>query len=228
MLTQHQQNLPPQKATATARAKGAAVQISFASNHLELRLLPKVISVTPGDAMALSIELQKAAIDARVWDAPPGWAASGREKRTNMNSSFSSVAYRTALVASAALLVSTASLVILAAYVAAAQHGEHITRTIFANGGMLLGAIAVFSGVFFGWRIDRRKAKDLEQRGIDLEIQLRDVQRRLVWVLQGKSLSVVADVSAVREDARTPQTQESALDHAVETDVRPLLAVVSK
>jgi hypothetical protein len=149
-----------------------------------------------------------------------------------MSRSFRSVACRTALVASTALLVSTASRTIVAAYVAAAQHAdllseEQITRTFFANGGMLLGAIAVFSGVFFGWRIDRRQAKDLEQRSIDLEIQLRDVQRRLVWVLQGKSLSVVADVSAVREDAGTPQTQESALDHAVETDVRPLLTVVS-
>jgi hypothetical protein len=93
-----------------------------------------------------------------------------------MSRSFRSVACRTALVASTALLVSTASLTIVAAYVAAAQHAdllseEQITRTFFANGGMLLGAIAVFSGVFFGWRIDRRQAKDLEQRSIDLEIQ---------------------------------------------------------
>ena len=80
MLTQHQQNLPPQKASATACAKGAAVHVSFASNHLKLRLLPTVISITPDDAMALSIELQKAAIDARVWDVAPKWAASGKEK----------------------------------------------------------------------------------------------------------------------------------------------------
>jgi hypothetical protein len=66
MLTQDQQNSPPKKATATARAKGATVHVSFASNHLKLRLLPTVIPITPDDAMALSIDLQKAAIDARV------------------------------------------------------------------------------------------------------------------------------------------------------------------
>ena len=77
MLTQDQQNPPPQKATATARAKGAAVHVIFASNHLKLGLLPTVISITADDTMALSIELQKAAIDARVWDAP---SASGKEK----------------------------------------------------------------------------------------------------------------------------------------------------
>jgi hypothetical protein len=65
MLTQDQQDSPP-KAAVTARAKGAAVHLGFASNHLTLWLLPTVISITPDDAMALSIELQKAAIDARV------------------------------------------------------------------------------------------------------------------------------------------------------------------
>jgi hypothetical protein len=67
MLTQNQQNSPPKKATATARAKGTAVHVSFASDHLKLRLLPRVISITPDDAMALSIELQKAAIHARIF-----------------------------------------------------------------------------------------------------------------------------------------------------------------
>jgi hypothetical protein len=71
MLTQDQQNSPPKKATATACAKGGAVHVSFASNHLKLRLCPTVVSITPDDAMALSIELQKAAIDARVSEAPP-------------------------------------------------------------------------------------------------------------------------------------------------------------
>jgi hypothetical protein len=66
-LAQDQQNSPPKKATATARAKGAAVHVSFASNQLTLWLLPTVISITPDDAMALSIELQKAAIDAHVF-----------------------------------------------------------------------------------------------------------------------------------------------------------------
>jgi hypothetical protein len=71
ILTQDQQTSPPKKATATARAKGGAVHVSLASNHLKLWLLPTVVSITPDDAMALSIELQKAAIDARVSEAPP-------------------------------------------------------------------------------------------------------------------------------------------------------------
>jgi hypothetical protein len=83
ILTQDQQNSPPKKATATARAKGGAVHVSLASNHLKLWLLPTVVSITPDDAMALSIELQKAAIDARVSEAPPpitveGWTSAGR------------------------------------------------------------------------------------------------------------------------------------------------------
>ena len=79
MLTQDQQNAPPKKAAATARARGAAVHVSFACNHLKLRLLPTVISITPDDAMALSIELQKAAIDARVSEAsfPITWRDEG-------------------------------------------------------------------------------------------------------------------------------------------------------
>jgi hypothetical protein len=75
MLTQDQQNSPPKKATATARAKGTAVHVSFASNHLKLRLLPTVISITPDDAMALSIELHKASIDARVFGYREGHCA---------------------------------------------------------------------------------------------------------------------------------------------------------
>jgi hypothetical protein len=75
MLTQDQQNSSPKKATATARAKGTAVHVSFASNHLKIRRLPTVISITPDDAMALSIELQKAAIDARVFGYREGHCA---------------------------------------------------------------------------------------------------------------------------------------------------------
>jgi hypothetical protein len=48
MLTQDQQNSSPKKATATVCAQ-----------------------ITPDDAMALSIELQKAGINARVSEAPP-------------------------------------------------------------------------------------------------------------------------------------------------------------
>jgi hypothetical protein len=81
MLTQDQQNSPPKKATATACAKGGAVHVSFASNHLKLRLCPTVVSITPDDAMALSIELQKAAIDARVSEAPPPPPSRWRDER---------------------------------------------------------------------------------------------------------------------------------------------------
>jgi hypothetical protein len=50
---------------ATASAKDATGQVSFVSSRLTLRLWPTVFAMTPDDAMALSIELQKAAIDAR-------------------------------------------------------------------------------------------------------------------------------------------------------------------
>ena len=55
----------PQQATAVASAKDAVVHVSFASSRLKLRLSPTVFAMTPDEAMALSIELQKAAIDAR-------------------------------------------------------------------------------------------------------------------------------------------------------------------
>jgi hypothetical protein len=57
-------NSPPQQ--ATARATNATVHVSFAPSRLELRLWPTVVAMNPDDAMALSIELQKAAIDARL------------------------------------------------------------------------------------------------------------------------------------------------------------------
>jgi hypothetical protein len=66
-VSQDQESLPPKQVTATASADGAVVNISLASNHLKLWLFPTVISITPDDAMALSIELQKAAIDARLF-----------------------------------------------------------------------------------------------------------------------------------------------------------------
>jgi hypothetical protein len=57
-----------QQATAVASAKEAAVHVSFASSRLKLWLSPTVFAITPDQAMALSIELQKAAIDARQCD----------------------------------------------------------------------------------------------------------------------------------------------------------------
>jgi hypothetical protein len=47
-----------------ARAKGVAVEVTFNLGH-RLWPRPMVFAVTPDDAMALSIDLQKAAIDAR-------------------------------------------------------------------------------------------------------------------------------------------------------------------
>ena len=61
----------PQQATAVASTKGAVVHVSFASSRLKLRLWPAVVEMTPDDAMALSIELQKAAIDARRYEMRP-------------------------------------------------------------------------------------------------------------------------------------------------------------
>ena len=55
-------SLPQQ---ASARATNASVRVSFAFSRLELQLWPTVVAMKPDDAMALSIELQKAAIDAR-------------------------------------------------------------------------------------------------------------------------------------------------------------------
>jgi hypothetical protein len=47
-----------------ARAKGVAVEVTFNLGH---RLWPRlmVLAMTPDDALALSIDLQKAAIEAR-------------------------------------------------------------------------------------------------------------------------------------------------------------------
>jgi hypothetical protein len=57
----------PRKATASARAKDASVHVrlSFAFSDLKFWLRPMVVAITPDDAMAFSIELQKAAVDAR-------------------------------------------------------------------------------------------------------------------------------------------------------------------
>jgi hypothetical protein len=58
----------PQQATAVASAKDAAVHVTFAASPLKLRLSATVFALTPDEVMALSIELQKAAIDARRCD----------------------------------------------------------------------------------------------------------------------------------------------------------------
>jgi hypothetical protein len=57
----------PQKATEAASAKDASVHVrfKFARSGMKLWPRPMVVALTPDDAMALSIELQKAAIDAR-------------------------------------------------------------------------------------------------------------------------------------------------------------------
>jgi hypothetical protein len=55
---------PSEVRHSEARAKGVAVEVIFNLGH---RLWPHlmVFAVTPDDAMALSIDLQKAAIEAR-------------------------------------------------------------------------------------------------------------------------------------------------------------------
>jgi hypothetical protein len=57
-----------QRATAGASARGAYVQVTlkFALSGLNLWRQPMVVAMTPDDAMALSIQLQKAVIDARL------------------------------------------------------------------------------------------------------------------------------------------------------------------
>jgi hypothetical protein len=63
MLKRNARNLGLQRATATAT--NGNVHVIFASSRLRLWLRPTVVAMTPDDAMSLSIELQKAAIDAR-------------------------------------------------------------------------------------------------------------------------------------------------------------------
>jgi hypothetical protein len=70
-----------QQATAgrsTARAKDATVEVTF---DVGLRPWPRpmVVTVTPDDAMALSIELQKAAIDARQCEYRDNIAVCGKK-----------------------------------------------------------------------------------------------------------------------------------------------------
>jgi hypothetical protein len=57
----------PQQATSVASAKNESVHLNLklASERLKPRAHPMVVAMTPEDAMALSIQLQKAAIDAR-------------------------------------------------------------------------------------------------------------------------------------------------------------------
>jgi hypothetical protein len=61
-----QKNSLPQLATASAT--DATVQVSFAGSRPKLRLWPTVVAMKPDDAMALSIELQRAAVDARQYE----------------------------------------------------------------------------------------------------------------------------------------------------------------
>jgi hypothetical protein len=57
--------------TAAASAKGASVHVRFIFAPSRMRRRPLLVAMTPDDAMALSIELQKAAIDARQCESGP-------------------------------------------------------------------------------------------------------------------------------------------------------------
>ena len=100
------------------------------------------------------------------------------------------LAYWTALLVSSGLL-SAVSISVVVAYLDFSAHvdlwsQEKIRATIFSNGGMIVGALVVFSGVFFGWRKDRMDAQALELKRKDLEIKLRDVESRLVRAITSK------------------------------------------
>ena len=64
----------------------------------------------------------------------------------------------------------------LAAHTAFAQ--SRIWQLTIIFGLLLIVAGAVFSGIFFGWRQERREVRDLRQRTHDLQQQIRNLERQ--------------------------------------------------
>jgi uncharacterized membrane protein YbhN (UPF0104 family) len=100
-----------------------------------------------------------------------------------MGPTFRAVAYWTALIVSAVFFLAI-SLAIVATFIDVKAHAhlwsdERVKAAILAYGALFLSAVAALSGVFFGWRKDRREAKDLELKTKELEIKLRELESRL-------------------------------------------------
>jgi hypothetical protein len=107
-----------------------------------------------------------------------------RKKRIEegeMESTFRAVAFWTAAVVSVTFLVA----VIIAAgwaylYVHAhppAPGQEHMGSLAITYATLLVISGAIFSGVYFGWRRERREARELRQQITDLRLKLSEVEQ---------------------------------------------------
>lgn len=90
--------------------------------------------------------------------------------------SFRTVAYWTALIVSSVFVLAVSAAIVVS-YIDFQAHSESLDRpdrqaAIVAYGALLISAVTAFSGVFFGWRKDRREARELELRVRELEQQL--------------------------------------------------------
>lgn len=93
-----------------------------------------------------------------------------------MNRPFGTVAYWTAFLVSAAFILAV-SIAIVTTYVDFMAHAElwsqaKIQTVVVGYGALFVSAVAAFSGVFFGWRKDRRDVRELE-------LKLRELEHRL-------------------------------------------------
>jgi hypothetical protein len=89
---------------------------------------------------------------------------------------FRAIAYWTALMACSAFLLAV-SAAIVATYVDVRAHArlwsdDQIRATVLAYGGLLISGLTALAGIFFGWRKDRRDAKEFRIRVRELERKL--------------------------------------------------------
>jgi hypothetical protein len=117
-------------------------------------------------------------------------------------------AYWMALLFSTGLLL----LVLFSLVATYLDNGPHADLWAQRKLMLFVGAVAIFSGVFFGWRRERMDVQALELKGRDLEIRLRDAQSRLVRAIVSKGQQSGNDVQPTKDtmdSARLPRSPPS-------------------
>lgn len=91
------------------------------------------------------------------------------------------MAFWAALVVSTILLLAVAAATIWAVYARSTlpPDDKHIASLGITYGGLLIISGGIFSGIFFGWRQERREARDLRQRNANLQYDIHELEQKI-------------------------------------------------
>ena len=92
------------------------------------------------------------------------------------------LSYWVAIAASTIFLLGALGLmgIVLIQYVDWKMHlGQGYAPPLISMIGVLVAAVGTFAGVFFGWRNDRRQAKEVSVKNQEMELRIQEFEAKL-------------------------------------------------